>query len=131
MAVEMRKEDKSLGDLFSELTSEISLLFRQEAELAKLELVEKGTRMARHSGMLVVGAAVAHGAFLTLLAAAVFALALAMPLWLSALFTGLIAGLIGYASIHIGLKRLKRMTPVPEQTIETLKEDKEWLKTIK
>ncbi len=131
MAVEMRREDKSLGDLFSELTSEISLLFQQEAELAKLEMVRKGTRMAKHSSMLVAGAAMAYGAFLTLLAAAVFALALAMPIWLSALFIGLIAGIIGYGLIHIGLKRLKRMTPVPEQTIETLKEGKEWLKTIK
>jgi uncharacterized membrane protein YqjE len=131
MAVELRKKDKSLGDLFSDLTSEISLLFRQEMELAKLEMIQKATRAAKNSGLLIVGIAMGYTAFLALTAAAIFALALVMPLWLSALIIGVLVGVIGGGLAFMGLKRLKRQSPVPEQTIETLKEDKRWLKTVK
>ncbi len=131
MAVELRKQEKSLGELFSELTSEISLLFRQEMELAKLEMVQKLTEMAKNSGMMIVGVAMVYAAFLALAAAAIFALALAVPLWLSALIIGLFIGIIGGLLAYVGLKRLGRQSPVPEQTIETLKEDKQWLKTVK
>ncbi len=131
MAVELKKEDRSLGDLFSDLTREISLLFRQEAELAKLEMSRKVSRMTKHLVLLGVGAAIAYAGFLGLVAAAVLALGLVVSLWLSALIVGLVIAIIGYALLQTGISRLKRQNLVPEQTIDTLKEDKEWLREIK
>ncbi len=131
MAVELKKEDRSLGDLFSDLTREISLLFRQEAELAKLEMSRKMSRMTKHLVLLGVGAAIAYAGFLGLVAAAVLALGLVVSLWLSALIVGLVIAIIGYALLQTGISRLKRQNLVPEQTIDTLKEDKEWLREIK
>jgi hypothetical protein len=123
-----RREERSLGELFAELASETSTLVRQEFQLAKTELSQKAAHAGRNAGLIGAGGAVAYAGLLALVAAAIIGLGYFIPLWLSALIVGLVAAGIGYALLQTGLSALKRMDPTPRQTVESLREDKEWAK---
>lgn len=120
-------EERSLGDLFSELSTEISTLFRYELQLARAELTQKVTKAGRNIAFVAMGGAIAYAGLLALVAAIVTVLALFMPVWAAALLTGLVVAGIGYAILQKGMSELRQLNPAPERTIETLKEDKEWL----
>ncbi len=124
----MQREERSLGELFSELSRETSTLVRKEVELAKTEITDKATKAGKNIGFLAVGGAVAYAGFLTLIAAVVMLIGLAIPWWLSALIVGVIVAGVGYALVQKGLSTLKAMDFKPQETIETLKEDKAWAK---
>jgi len=127
--MQTRQDDRSLGELFGDLTREMGTLVRQEVELAKTEMTQKATRAGRNIASIAVGGAVAYAGFLALLAAIVFGLVeLGLAAWLSALIVGLVVAGIGYFLVQRGLTALKEMDPAPRQTIETLKEDAEWAK---
>ncbi len=126
---QQRSDDRSLGELFSELTRELTALVRQEAALARAELTEKAREVGKNVGFLAVGGAVAYAGFLALIAAVIVGLGqLGLPWWLSALIVGLVVAGIGYFLVQKGLTALKQVNLAPQQTIETLKEDKEWAK---
>jgi len=121
-------DNRSLGDLIGELAREAGTLVRQEVTLARTELSEKATRVGRDVGFLVAGGAVAYGGFLAVLAAIILALGLVIPLWLAALLVGLVVIAIGYVIVRQGLDALKREDLTPRQTVETMKENVEWVR---
>lgn len=123
-----RKEERSLGDLFAELANETGTLVRQEVELAKTEMTQKATQVGRDVGVIGAGGAIAYAGLLAVMAAIIVVLGQFIPLWLSALIVGLVVMGIGYVFIQQGLSALKRSNLAPQQTIQTLKEDKEWIK---
>jgi Putative Actinobacterial Holin-X, holin superfamily III len=120
--------ERSLGELFSELSQEVSTLFRQEAQLAKVEMSQKASQAGRSVGLVAAGGAVAYAGFLALLAALILGLAQIMAGWLAALIVGLVVAGIGYAVVQKGLSELKNMNLAPEKTLKTLREDGQWLK---
>jgi uncharacterized membrane protein YqjE len=122
------KQDRSIGELFSELASETGLLIRQEIALAKVELTQKATRVGRNVGYLVLGGAVAYAALLALLSALIILLANYMPAWVAALVVAVLVGVVGAVLISKALADLKRTEIAPRQTVETLKEDAQWAK---
>ena len=122
------KQDRSIGELFSELTSDVGLLIRQEMALAKVELSEKATRVGKNVGYLLLGGAVAYAAVLALLACVIILLANAMPWWLAALVTAVLVGIVAGLLISKALHALKTTELAPRQTVETLKEDAQWAK---
>ncbi len=124
----MQRDDRSLGELFSELAQETSTLVRQEVQLAKTEFSEKASQVGKDVGFLAVGGAVAYAGFLVLLAAITALLDLWMPVWVSALIVGVVVAGVGYFLVRKGLNELQRVDLKPNQTIQTLKEDKEWVK---
>lgn len=121
-------QERSLGELFAELSKEASDLVRKEVALARTELTHKATSMGKDIGFMAGGGAVVYAGFLTLIAAAVLGLGYAVPMWLSALIVGLIVVAIGGALVYLGMNHLKRMNLAPKQTLETLKEDAQWAK---
>ena len=124
-----RQEDtRSLGELFSELASETTTLVRQEIQLAKTEMTQKATEAGKDVGMIGAGGALAYAGLLALIAAVIIGLGELIPMWLSALIVGLIVVGVGYMLIQRGLTALKQIDPKPQQTIQTLQEDKEWVK---
>ena len=123
-----RKEERSLGDLFSQLTHDLSTLIRQEVMLAKTELSQKASAMGKDVGLLAAGGALAYAGFLVILAGVVLALGLVLPWWASALIVGVVVAAIGYVLIRKGQTGLKQADLTPKQTIETLKEDQQWAK---
>ncbi len=122
------KEDRSLGDLFSELAGETGTLIRQEVALAQTELTQTATVVGKNVGSLVIGGAVAYAAVLAMLAGVILLLAQVIPAWTSALLVGAIIGGAAYFMISSALTRLRNTDPVPRNTIETIKEDAKWLK---
>ena len=126
--MERQKDDRSIGELFAELANETSTLVRQEVQLAKTEITQKVTSAGKDAGMIGAGGALAYAGLLAIIAAVIIGLGQLIPMWLSALIVGLVVVGIGYMLIQQGLNALKRIDPTPRQTIESLKEDKEWAK---
>jgi hypothetical protein len=115
-------EERSLGDLFVDLTHEVTQFVRQEMTLAKTEMGQKASRIGKQVGFLVAGGAVAYAGFLTLLAAVVFLLARAgMSLGAAALLVGVVVAVIGGALVWKGIEALKSTDLVPRETLESLK----------
>ena len=123
------RDERSLGDLFSDLSRETTTLVRQEVQLAKAELTQSATEAARGIGMLVAGGAVAYAGLLFLLLAIVYGLIEAgWDAWLSALAVGLVVVAIGAILVLRARESLKPANLAPRRTVETLKEDQEWAK---
>lgn len=122
------RDDRSLGELFSELTRETSTLFRQEFALAKTEMTAKASKVGRDVASIAVGGAIAYAGFLAIVAAAILLLAEVVDWWLSALIVGIVVLAVGGLLIQRGREALKQDDLAPRQTIDTLKEDAEWVK---
>lgn len=124
----MVREERSLGDLFSELMAETSTLVRQEVALAQVELTNKATKVGKNVGYLVVGGAVGYAALLVILAAVVVILSNLVPLWASALIVGAVVAVVAFMLISSALAELKKADLAPRETVESIKEDAKWLK---
>ena len=126
----------SIGTLIKNLTDESRTLIRQELELAKAEMSEKASKAGRNAAYLAIGGLIAHAGLLALIAAACVGSAIALDqvmdasiaYWLGPLIVGLVVGLIGYALVQKGISTLKNESFVPRQTMDSLRENKEWFK---
>jgi Putative Actinobacterial Holin-X, holin superfamily III len=122
--------DQPLGELFGRLSSDLSTLVRQELALARAELTEKGREAGKGAGLFGGAGVVGLLAAGALTACVVLALDLAMAAWLAALIVAVVYGAIAAVLALRGRDRVQAATPpVPEQTVETVKEDVEWAKT--
>jgi uncharacterized membrane protein YqjE len=122
--------DHSIGALVKDLASETSTLVRQEIDLAKAEMTERGKRAGKGAGMLAAGAVVALLALGALTACVIAALDLVMATWLAALIVTVIYGVVAGVLAMTGRNQIREAAPpVPEQTIESVKEDVQWAKT--
>jgi uncharacterized membrane protein YqjE len=121
---------ESFGELLGQLANNSAALVRDEIELARQEMSEKATALRSGLVVLAVGSLIALVAILTLTAAAVIGLAHYVGAGNSALIIGAALGVIGAATTLAGLGQIRRTNLKPEQTIETLEEDKEWLKEL-
>jgi hypothetical protein len=123
------KNEPTLGEMFAELSRETRTLVQQELQLAKTELTEKASKMGRGAGLIVGGGLIAYGGLLAIIAAmALITIALGVPPWAAAVVGGGLAAGIGYLLIRSGLAALKPQALTPRKTIDTLKEDAQWLK---
>ena len=122
-------DERTLGEMFAELSRETRTLIQQELQLAKTELTEKASKMGRGAGLIVGGAMIAYAGLLAIVAAMVLILiAVGLSPWAAALVGGVLVAGIGYLLIHSGLATLKPQELTPRKTIDTLKEDAQWLK---
>ena len=122
--------DRSLGELLKQLSQETTQLVHQELELAKAELQQKGKQSGMGAGMFGGAGALGLAALGALTACFILLLDLVMPAWLAALIVAVVYGIIAFVLVKQGQAKLKQAAPpVPEQTIETVKEDVEWAKT--
>lgn len=120
-------DERSLGDLFAELSRETGVLIRKEVELASTELSGKLKVAGTQAGVVAAGGALAHAGLLVLLAAIVIGLTeLGMPAWLAALLVALAVMVAGYALVNQGLSKMRSTSFTPVQTMETLKENATW-----
>ena len=123
-----RKEERSIGELFSQLANDTTNLVRQEVRLAKVELGHKAAQVGRQVGLIALGGGVAYAGLLAVMAAVIVLLVQYIPVWLSALIVGVVVMGIGYYFSRQQLDALKQLDATPKATVETLKEDKEWAK---
>lgn len=125
---QMAKDERTLGELFTELAGETGTLVRQEVALAQTEILHKATKAGKNVGYLVVGGAVAYAGVLAVLAGVIILLSNVIPPWASAVVVGVAVAAVAYFMITSALAELKKTDPMPRNTIETIKEDAKWLK---
>lgn len=117
------KEDRSLGELLSQLTQDVVTLVRQEMTLAKAEMGQKAADIGKQLGLLAFGGALAYAGVLAMVAALVLVLANAgMPMWAAALLSGIIVAAVGGLLVMKGINAIRKQDFAPRQTLETLKE---------
>jgi hypothetical protein len=124
----MGKEERPLSTLFIEFADEMTLLIRQEADLVKVEISEKFSRLGLGLASVMMGGLLASSGLLVLLASAVLALAHLAPPWLAALIVGLIISLAGFALLLSGRNALKPKNMALRRTAHTLNMEKELVK---
>ena len=121
--------ERSLGDLFSDLSQQTADLIGQEMRLAKAELSEKLAEAGRNA--MKIGAAIAFGLAAVVAAAAAFTLLLVdagVEPWLAAIVTAAVMGVVAFVLAQSGISVLRRKSIAPVETIHSLKETTQWLK---
>ena len=119
--------EQPMGELFKQLSDDLSTLVRQELKLAQVEMTEKGKKAGVGVGMFGGAGVVGLLALGALTACLIAALATGMEVWIAAL---IVTVLYGAAAGVLALNGKSRVSPlVPEQTVDTVKEDAQWAKT--
>jgi hypothetical protein len=122
--------DRPTGELLKELSDQTTTLVKQELDLAKAELAEKGQQAGLGAGMFGAAGLFGAGAFAALTAGVIAALATGMDVWLAALIVAVVYGAVAGVMAITGKKKVQEAAPpVPEQTRDSVKEDMEWAKT--
>jgi uncharacterized membrane protein YqjE len=123
-------DEQSTAELLRRLSEQTTELARKEIELAKLELQEKGRKAGIGAGLFGGAGALGFYALGAFTAFLILVLATAMAAWLAALIVTVVYGAIAGVLALQGKTKVQEATPpVPEQAVETTKEDVEWVKT--
>jgi uncharacterized membrane protein YqjE len=121
------ERERSTAELLKQLSDQTATLVRQELELAKVELTEKGKQAGIGAGMFGAAGMVGLYALGALTAAIILALSLAVSGWVAALIVAAGYGAVAGGLALNGKRRVQRgVPPTPEQTVETVKDDLEY-----
>ena len=123
--------DRPTGELLKELSDQTTTLAKQEVELAKAELTEKGKQAGKGAGMFGGAGLFGVTAFLALTACVIALLATALEhVWLAALIVAVVYAVVAGVLAITGKQKVQEAAPpVPEQAKESVKEDVQWAKT--
>ena len=122
-------DDRSLKELFGDLSHSVSNLFRKEIELARAEASEKISQAGVAAGSIAAGGILALAALIVLLQALVIALTeLGLAPALSSLIVGGVVAIIAFALIYKGINDLKGSNLAPSRTVESLRQDAHMVK---
>ena len=124
-------DSRSLGEIVSDVTQDLTTLIRQEIDLAKTELKEEGTKAAKGAGMLGGAGLAGYFTVLFLSVTLMFVLGEFLEFWLAALIVTVLWGIAAAVLAVIGKKRLQASRPELPHTQQTLKEDVRWAKAQK
>jgi len=126
--VSLETEERSVTQILQDIFTNVQEIIRSEMRLAKTEIGEETSKALRAVAVLGAGLILGMYAVGFLLLSAAYALAAVLPDWLGPLIVGLIVGVIATALIVIGRSRIKTVSPVPQKTIASVKEDAQWVK---
>jgi hypothetical protein len=121
-------DDRSIGELLAQLSQETAELVRREVQLAEAEMTQKAYRAGKNAGFVAAGGAVAYAGLLAIVAGMIMLLGRSRRPWLSAFFVGLSVAGVGSLLVLKGLEALRQEGVVPRETVETMEENREWLK---
>ena len=122
--------ERPIGELLKQLSEETTTLVRQELDLAKAEVAQKGQKAGKGAGMFGGAGIVGFLALAALTAALIMAIDKATANWVAALIVGLVyAAIAGILALQGRNKIQEAVPPVPEQAAESVKEDVQWAKT--
>ncbi len=114
--------------LIQDIVGNIQEIIRSEVRLAKTEVVEEVAKAGKAGGLIAGAGILALFGFGLVLVTCVAALALIMPVWLAALIMGVAVFVVAGTCYMMGRQRMRNVHPVPERTVQTLKDDVAWLK---
>lgn len=127
--MDVPRMDRSLGELFSDLSQQTAEFIRQETRLAKAELSAKAADVGRHAMMIGAGIVFALAAVVTLAAAVTLVLIeVGVAPWLAAVIAAAAMGATAYILAQSGITALKNQSIAPVETMHSLKETTQWLK---
>jgi hypothetical protein len=121
--------DRSITEVLQDIAQNVQQIIRSEVLLAKTEVKQEAIQTARAGRPLIGGGIAGMYAIGFLLLCCVFALEMVVAAWAAALIVGGGVAIIGGILIKVGLNRLRRVSPTPERTVATVKENVEWAKT--
>jgi hypothetical protein len=119
------RQERGVAELFGQLSQDMTMLVRQEVQLARAEMSEKLSRLTANLVSVIAGGFVAYVGALALVAALILALndLASISPWVSALIVGAVLAIAGYAMLRRGLGKLKRVDLAPRRTVENIKDD--------
>jgi uncharacterized protein YacL len=124
-----RRDERSLGELFGDLTASMSTLIRKEIELARTEITARATKASRDAALIGVGGALLYAALLALLVTVGLVLVeMGIAAWLASLIVTVVVAAVGGLLIATGQSNVKRADLTPRRTIESVKDDADWAK---
>ena len=122
--------ERPIGELLKQLSQETTTLVKQELDLAKAEVAQKGQQAGKGAGMFGGAGVMGFLALAALTAALIMAIDKAVPNWAAALIVAAVYAVIAGVLALQGRNKVKEATPpVPEQAVESVKEDVQWAKT--
>jgi uncharacterized membrane protein YqjE len=122
------RDSRSIGDITGDLLENAQELFRDEIRLAKVEIREDLKTAGRAAAILVTGILMALFAFGMLLFTATWALDTLLPLWAAAGIVTVVVAVLAAVLITVGRARVSEVNPKPERTVESMKENVQWIK---
>jgi alpha-D-ribose 1-methylphosphonate 5-triphosphate synthase subunit PhnH len=121
--------ERSVAELFTDLSQQLSTLFRQEALLARTEVSQRLQAFARDAVVIGIGAALGLAALMAATAAIVLLLIqLNLTPWIAAVLTAALLAIIAGVLVQARLSAMRRRTVVPVETVESIKETAQWIK---
>jgi acyl-CoA reductase-like NAD-dependent aldehyde dehydrogenase len=120
--------DRSVSDVLQDILRNVQDILRSEVRLAKAEIRQEASQAAAAAVWVTVGVVGALSAWMFLLWTMAYALATILPMWAATLVIAVAMAAGGGVLIAAGLRRFTQITPMPERTIESLKENLEWIK---
>jgi uncharacterized membrane protein YqjE len=123
------ENSRSISDVLQDIVANVQGIVRAEVRLAKAEVKEEASKAGRAAAILGAGIVTAIYTVGLLLLTILFALATAMPLWAAALILFVLLAVATAILLSIGKKRFQAVHATPEKTIETMKENVEWVKS--
>jgi uncharacterized membrane protein YqjE len=122
----MATSDRSISEILQDVLRNLQSIVRSEVRLAKTEVGEELTKIKPAIVLLGIGAVCGLFGVLFLLLTTMYAIALALPLWASALVVAVVLIIITAITLKTGQKRMERVQPLPDKTIASMKENAEW-----
>ena len=121
-------EERSVSDVLQDILRNLQDMVRSEIRLAKVEIREEVRRAVSSSVWIAAGTLGAVSAWIFLLWTLAYALATRMPMWAATLVVAVVMAAAAVVLIMGGIRRAKRIQPIPERTVESVKENLEWMK---
>lgn len=119
----MSTPDASVGELLTRLSAQTSRLVRDELKLAQQEMRESLRHAGKGAGLISAAGLLAFLGAATLIAAAVAALSLALPVWAAALIVGVVLLAAAAVAALVSRREVERVTPPVPRTVENVRED--------
>jgi len=121
-------EERSVSDVFQDILRNLQEMVRSEIRLAKVEIRGEVSQAVSSGAWIAAGGVAAISAWIFLLWALAFALATRMSMWAATLIVALVMAGAAAALVMTGIRRATRIRPIPERTLESVKENLEWMK---
>ena len=121
-------EERSVSDVFQDILRNLQEMVRSEIRLAKVEIRGEVKQAVSSSVWIAAGGVAATSAWIFMLWTLAYALAARMSMWAATLIVALVMAAAAAGLIMSGIRRAKRIHPIPERTVESVKENLEWMK---